>query len=895
MVSLFSHRIHSLLLLSFVTFHAYTAADNATLAQDQAALQQTCDTAKAVALNENAMDELLSSALHQTERIDTLLEELALISNNNAKLTKEQRSALAKEIRTIRKTLGDFKKLSFTSTSPQELSILLLINKELSAHLEKALATGFTSLEPFSLETHITRGLNEQNVTLEKLAKAAQENDTNLKSLEKTAQSVGLTWYNKVYRALDSAIFQPCEKYRIVQRSAVVLGTAAVALGSWWYFTKRGIEVTLDDGTKAKSGTALEQWLRAFLGEAPQWGKITVQVPTNLPKEQPAATPAPIAEKKGLFDQVSTAIFGKKNTPPSGNVISEQSAGTRFKGIEIETITNEEKLKTAGHLVATFQEHKSAIFGTAGLAASVLWPYAKKDYEETKAWFYKKWVDSINHLKGGAFTSRTVSLSPEGMAKEPVCSFDDIVGADNAKEVLSSVIQYLIDPEKFDQAKITPEKGYLFTGPTRTGKSFMAEAFAGELRKQLRELGKDPESVKFYPVDATMIFDVGGIKPILAYAKKMAPCILFIDEIDLLQLQRAGGNSTLLSDFLVGLSNFSLQDPDKQVVILAATNRSENLDEALKRRGRLGVEIRFSYPSYSYRKQFFAHKLQDIGVTTEDLNLDSLAEQTYGRSYDDLNGILKKALQQAKAEHCALDQELLERAIDSEIFLILPQKDHPLSETERRIIAISVAGQVLVNHLLDTATLSLKATINPYMPKLKEKTPWLALTDETTKQDLIKYGKIFSANKNEFLNDAFSSEQLSNICKMLLAGRCAQKLLLGISSHDADTVANVQSSYKLAKNIVSKGIDGSMLSDKMRDALADKAFALIETFEQETTTLLEQHKEQLDRLVSELLKFGTLNRDEISLVLDGKHPQQIVLSNDADELTSAVEQPAATV
>jgi ATP-dependent Zn protease len=223
--------------------------------------------------------------------------------------------------------------------------------------------------------------------------------------------------------------------------------------------------------------------------------------------------------------------------------------------------------------------------------------------------------------------------------------------------------------------------------------------------------------------------------------------------------------------------------------------------------------------------------------------------------------------------------------------LILPEIDHPLSEKERLLIATTVAGKVLIEYLLDTGTPVLRATMNPYLPILKETSPWEAFyKEEASKQELIKYGKVFTSTIFEYLNQTFTTLQLKNTCKSLLAGRCAQQLILGVTTHDNDTKLNSQKSYAIAKELVSKGLDSKTLSDTMRDSFADKSFALMETFEQETTALLTEHKEQLERLIAVLLKLGTLNHEEVAIVIEGTLPESLDSALQTGS-TSVIEQP----
>jgi cell division protease FtsH len=872
MISFCINRTKSLIILTAFVMHGFMIAETA-LPIPQNSIQQVALTetpAQKTDLTEQTdipaaeaseLDTLLNNIVQQTSQIDSLLQDIALVTSNNQSLSKIQRSALAKEIRTLRDQLSFFKNQSFTQADEQSIYLLLIINKELCDHLEKALAQGFTCLDPFPLEKHFSRAVQLPLLTINQLTRAIVDNEISVAKLSRSAENIGLTWYNKLYRGIDGYVFQPWQKYNLTHYGAIILGVTAASATAWWLYK----EPSQSDNWFAKQ-------INSFYGPAPKYGLVSYN---------------PSAAKVGLEDSSSWAT-------KAATIAASQQADSGKLAYEL---LNKDELKLAGIIKDNAKD-----FGLTPMAISLYaWSQVKGDYYKSKNYLYKKTVELHNNLKGGVFKNKTIKTSFEDYFKKPTCTFEDIIGAENAKRIFSDVIDYLISPEKFDLAKITPEKGYLLTGPARTGKTYIAEAFAGEVRKRMTALGKNPDNVHFLSATHDEINRLGGIKDLLAIAKFYAPCILFIDEIDLLGLQRGGTNS-MLADFLVGLSDFSHQDSDKQVIVIAATNRSENLDDALKRRGRLGVEIRFTYPSADYRKDFFVHKLESIGIATDTIDIDSLVRQTVGKSFNDLDSILKKALHNAKNLVLPLDQMLLEQAIDSEIFLILPENDHPLSETERQLIAASIAGEALINYVLDTGALVVRATINPYLPILQEKSALAGIfkeeKEDTTpkkQQALIKYGKVFVVSDFEFLNEHCTSEQIKNTCKQLLAGRCAQQILLGVISHNKEAKDNMQKCYALAKELVGKSIELSLLSDKMRDSFADEAFDLVTTMEQEVTTLLTEHKDKLEQLATALLKLNTLNSDTIAYIVDGQLAADIAKEKEkekAQDTTTIIEHPA---
>lgn len=872
MISLRTNSTKKLVLLTVFVMHSCMIAETATLNTQENTLKQTEVAAQQTGTEvpteqASQLDTLLNNVLQQTSQIDSLLQDIALVTSNNQSLSKEQRAAIAKEIRTLRGQIALFKNQSFTQADAQSIYFLLVINKELCDHLESALAKGFTSLDPFPFEKYYTRATTQPLVSINTLSEAITDSDISIAKLNRSAATIGLTWYNKIYRGIDGYLIQPWQKHSMTHYSCIALGSVAGAVALWWYFTERGSALPSTKKIVPIDSAALEQKAIEAACSCPLIGKsidardLTSELINQL---------TPAQEQTQLFSGTKLEQWLRAHMGPH----PEYRKITINNGSDVQQITNYNKLKLPGYIEYNYGK---AAFALA-IANTLAWPKIKGDYYAFKNSFTKKAVELHNNLKGGVFKNRSIKTSFNDYFKTPTCTFDDIIGAENAKKIFSGVIDYLINPEKFDLAKTTPEKGYLLTGPSRTGKTYIAEAFAGEVRKRMADLGKDPETIRFLSAKQDEITALGGIKEYINFAKRHAPCILFIDEIDLLGLQRAGGNTGLLADFLVALSDFSQQDSDKQVIVIAATNRSENLDDALKRRGRLGVEIRFTYPSFEYRKDFFEHKLESIGISTETIDMDNLVQQTVGKSFNDLDSILKEALQQAKVKTRPLDIELLEQAIDSEIFHILPENDHPLSKQERLIVATTVAGQALVDHLLDTGAFAVRATINPYNTKLQEKSPFEDFLKEDSakqQQDLIKHGKVFTISTYEFLHESLTSEQLKNTCKSLLAGRCAQKLILDITIHDKDATLNMRKSFSIAKELVDKGIDEKMLSESKRDSFSDKAYDLLDTLEQETTALLTEHEEQLKKLIVMLIKYGTLNREEIAFIIDGKLPEPL--------------------
>ena len=226
--------------------------------------------------------------------------------------------------------------------------------------------------------------------------------------------------------------------------------------------------------------------------------------------------------------------------------------------------------------------------GLLPLKCVLLWCYGE---DLNKKWSYDikpeitKKVKAFHYrLMGGAYIARADKLDE---IKAEV-TFDDLVGLDHVKEYFKLLVDYLENPEMYDRRKLTPQKGCLLVGPTRTGKTHSVSALHGEIKRMLKRTGQ-PGKFSFMEIPAVYLNDPDiGIRRLIYMLQANAPCIAFIDEIDLINLQRTGKNIEL-SEFLTALSGILDEtDPQKQVILIAATNKPESLDTALRQPGRFG-------------------------------------------------------------------------------------------------------------------------------------------------------------------------------------------------------------------------------------------------------------------------------------------------------------------
>lgn len=528
-----------------------------------------------------------------------------------------------------------------------------------------------------------------------------------------------------------------------------------------------------------------------------------------------------------------------------------------------------------GQVEALIAAYYKGLFPLAGV---LFWCYGE---DLNIKWTYKikpnidKKLKALHYrLMGGAYTARADRLDE---IKAEV-TFDDLVGLDHVKEYFKLLVDYLENPEMYDRRKLTPQKGCLLVGPTRTGKTHSVSALHGEIKRMLKRTGQ-AEKFSFIEIDAASLNtpqdkrEFGGIRDWMHALKTKAPCIAFIDEIDLINLQRTGKN-TELSEFLTALSGaLDETDPQKQVIIIAATNKPESLDTALRQPGRFGKEIRFEYPDLNSRKTYIVMQLKKLSLDLTQFDVDKIALETEGHSYAALKTLTDNAVLKARVAGQSVTQHHLQAALDEEIRHILPITK-TIPDHEKEIIATHFAGHALALHLLDAHTKLAKVTINPVMTSIKEELIGKQLLQDAygnkqnsdKEQDRYTHGSIFTYHSEDSINIATRDEQLKQ-CKIQLSGIAAEKLMLGscgYSCHKKDK----EKALSIAMSLVCEGVNPDSLPKQLQKQKYDEGFALLTQCENEIMLLLQEHKDALENIIIELQTNGTLTCQEVAEIIE---------------------------
>lgn len=452
-------------------------------------------------------------------------------------------------------------------------------------------------------------------------------------------------------------------------------------------------------------------------------------------------------------------------------------------------------------------------------------------------------------------------------AEKAKVTFKDVAGVDEEKEELEEIVEFLKNPKKFTDMGARIPKGVLLVGQPGTGKTLLAKAVAGEA------------GVPFYSISGSdfveMFVGVGAsrVRDLFEQAKKNAPCIIFIDEIDAVGRQRGAGlggghdeREQTLNQLLVEMDGFS---GNEGIIVLAATNRADVLDPALLRPGRFDRQIQVANPDKRARSQILKVHARNKRFTP-DVNFDNIAQRTPGFSGAELSNVLNEAaLLAVRQGHDLITMADIDEAVDR-VMGGPAKKSRKYTEKERRLVAYHEAGHALIGLTLEDANKVQKVTIVPRgqaggynLMTPKEETYFQ--TKSQLKATISGYmgGRVA---EEVFFGDVSSGahndiEQATRIARMMVTE-------LGMSE-----LGPIQ--YDSENGQVFLGRDYTQRSNTHSGQIAYEIDVqvrkIIDECYQEATNIVEQHKEKLICIAEALLEHETLSGEDIeSLYNTGK-------------------------
>jgi ATP-dependent Zn protease len=415
--------------------------------------------------------------------------------------------------------------------------------------------------------------------------------------------------------------------------------------------------------------------------------------------------------------------------------------------------------------------------------------------------------------------------------------------------------QKLQKPTRYQTAGISPSTGYLLVGPSQTGKSFFAKALKTLVDEEFADTN---EQIKFAIITADDLKYFGGFTDIFYWARKQAPIILFMDEIDMFETRR-DRNAKNTQELLTAMNGIDT-DPSKKVIVIAATNKPEELDFALKQKGRLGTVITFDYPTYECRKQYLEKQLEKKNIALNPEMIDTIAQETDGQTYNMIDDIIRQALQLAIFQTRPVEEFDFEITLDREIRKIKPNTT--MSAQEKELVAIYQAGQATARHILTTDQQIVKITIDTVDKPMKSKEGFGVIHEqkgqlhenhELLPQTRIKptrLGFVFTmskTNNHELLSDEDQDKELM----ALLSGQAALELIKGKTFNGFGK----EDRAKVLEHLEKKISQGTPITDEIRQ----QAIAAKNVLYLKAKKALQGHVSFIKTISDELLKHNTIN------------------------------------
>jgi cell division protease FtsH len=490
--------------------------------------------------------------------------------------------------------------------------------------------------------------------------------------------------------------------------------------------------------------------------------------------------------------------------------------------------------------------------------------------------FIGVWIFFMRQMQGGggggrgAFSfgkSKARLLNPDQVK----VTLADVAGIEEAKEEVAELVDFLRDPQKFQRVGGHIPRGILMVGSPGTGKTLLAKAIAGEAKVPFFSISGSDFVEMFVGVGASRVRDM------FEQAKKQAPCIIFIDEIDAVGRHRGAGlggghdeREQTLNQLLVEMDGF---EGNEGVIVIAATNRPDVLDPALLRPGRFDRQVVVPLPDIRGREQILRVHMKKI-TAAPDVNPAVLARGTPGFSGADLENLVNEAaLLTARANKTIVDMAQFERAKDK-IMMGAERRSMVMSEKERELTAYHESGHTIIGRKVPEHDPVYKVTIIP-------RGRALGVTMHLPEEDRYSYTK----------------QRLESQLASLFGGRLAEEIIFGPQAVTTGASNDIEKATELARNMVTKwGLSEKLgplaygqkegevflghsmnqhkeVSDETAHAIDLEVRAIIDKAYATAKEILIENKDKLHTMAAALLKYETLNFDQINDIMNNKEPK----------------------
>jgi cell division protease FtsH len=523
-------------------------------------------------------------------------------------------------------------------------------------------------------------------------------------------------------------------------------------------------------------------------------------------------------------------------------------------------------------LIGTLIEHNVEISGAA--PDNSLWAHAFITWLPFilifGIWFY-----FMRQMQGGgggrgalSFGKSRARLLDEGQVK---ITFNDVAGVEEAKEEVGELVEFLRDPGKFQKLGGKIPSGVLMVGAPGTGKTLLAKAIAGEANVPFFTISGSDFVEMFVGVGASRVRDM------FEQAKKHAPCIIFIDEIDAVGRHRGAGlggghdeREQTLNQLLVEMDGF---EGNEGVIVIAATNRPDVLDPALLRPGRFDRQVVVPLPDIRGREQILKVHIRKVAAA-DNVKPGIIARGTPGFSGADLANLINEAaLFAARADKKLVEMEDMEKAKDK-IMMGAERRSMVMSEEDKRNTAYHEAGHAIVGRLVPSHDPVYKVTIIP-------RGRALGVT-------------MFLPEKDSYSQD---KEQLESMISSLFGGRIAEELTLGKDHVTTGASNDIERATQIARNMVTKwGLSEKLgpltysedegeiflgrsvtkhkeVSDETSHLIDEEIRVFIDRNYARAEIILKKNIDKLHLMADALMKYETIDSDQIDDIMTGKQPR----------------------
>ncbi|MCF8505033.1 MAG: ATP-dependent zinc metalloprotease FtsH [Caulobacter sp.] len=484
------------------------------------------------------------------------------------------------------------------------------------------------------------------------------------------------------------------------------------------------------------------------------------------------------------------------------------------------------------------------------------------------------WVFFMRQMQGGArgamgFGKSKARLLTENKNK---ITFEDVAGVEEAKDDLTEIVDFLKDPSKFQRLGGKIPKGALLVGPPGTGKTLLARAIAGEAGVPFFTISGSDFVEMFVGVGASRVRDM------FEQAKKNAPCIIFIDEIDAVGRHRGagvgGGNDEreqTLNQLLVEMDGF---EANEGIILIAATNRPDVLDPALLRPGRFDRQVVVPNPDVTGREKILRVHMRNVPLAA-DVDVRTLARGTPGFSGADLANLVNEgALLAARKNRRMVTQDDFEMAKDK-VMMGAERRSMAMNEEEKKLTAYHEGGHALVAMLVPSADPVHKATIVPRGRAL---------------------GMVMQLPEGDRYSMKYA--QMTSRLAIMMAGRVAEELIFGKENITSGASSDIKAATGLARAMVTQWGYSDKLGtvaygDNQEEVFLGHSVARTQNVSEETARLIDsevkrlvqegldearriltERLEDLHKVAKALLEFETLSGEEITNVLKGVMPNR---------------------